>query len=94
MVEDEDSENHLEEVEVDKSILQTSSSQLLYKICENGSCKLDDESIVCVISEIIKYLLSKMETFESLEFASPSQRKMCCGNLCMSFSSYQQKYEF
>ena len=47
VVEDEDSENHLEEVEVDKSILQTSSSQLLYKICENGSCKLDDESIVC-----------------------------------------------
>lgn len=47
-----------EEVEAEKSILQTSSSQLLYKICENGSCKLDDESIVCVNSEIIKYLLS------------------------------------
>ena len=30
MVEDEDSENHLEEVEAEKSILQTSSSQLFY----------------------------------------------------------------
>ena len=35
-----------------------------------------------------------METFESLEFASPSQRIMCCGNLCMSFSFDQQKYDF
>ena len=38
VVEDEESENHLEEVEAEKSILQISSSQLLYKICENGSC--------------------------------------------------------